>query len=585
MRKQIEALLQAALAECQRQELMPTLPLTIQVEHTRERSHGDFATNAAMLLAKGLKRPPREIATLLQQHIPDNTVLARVEVAGPGFLNFYLTPTAFYQHLIANQLQGDNYARSEQGQGQRVLLEFVSANPTGPLHVGHGRGAAYGASVANLLEMAGYEVLREYYVNDAGRQMDILAVSVWWRYLEAHQLQLPFPKNAYHGQYVVAIAEQLQQQYADRWVRSVAEATQGLPLDEGDGGDKDVYIDAVINLAKACLGEEAYQQIHQLALSSTLADIKDDLAEFGITMQSWFHESTLVREDLVQQAMDQLKASGYVYERDGALWFKSESLGDEKDRVLVRANGQSTYFAADVAYHMHKFARGYDLLIDVLGADHHGYIARIKAVIQAMGGNPDSFSVQLVQFAILYRGTERIPMSTRSGSFVALRELRDEVGCDAARFFYVMRKVEQHMDFDLELAKSQSQDNPVYYVQYAHARICSILRQLAEKGYEYDQSEGFAALSQLTLDQELTLVTDLARYPLIIELAAMKREPHQVAHYVREIANNFHSYYNAQQILGEDSALRNARITLIKAVQRVIQQSLSLLGVSAPQSM
>lgn len=583
MRKQIKSLLESAIAQCQQQDLLPADCPEIQIEFTRDRNHGDYATNIAMMFAKPAKRNPREIAELITKHLPTNDIIAKLEIAGPGFINFYLTAQALYQPITMVHQQGEDYARSDIGQGRKVLLEFVSANPTGPLHVGHGRGAAYGSCLANILEMAGYNVLREYYVNDAGRQMDILAVSVWWRYLEAFGFEHAFPNNGYRGDYIIDIAAQLKEDYSDRFNKGLDEVVTELPKDEKDGGDKERYIDAVITRAKELLSDE-YNVIHQFALDQILVDIKQDLEEFGVDMQSWFNESRLVEDGLIQQSLEKLKTSGHVYEKDGALWFNSASLGDEKDRVLIRANGQTTYFASDVAYHMNKFERGYDELIDVLGADHHGYVARIKAVIKALGGDPDSFHVQLVQFAILYRGAERVQMSTRSGSFVTLRELREEVGNDATRFFYVMRKVEQHMDFDLELAKSKSHENPVYYIQYAHARICSILKQLADKGFAYEEQD-LAALEQLTEPQEITLVTDLARYPLFIETAAKNREPHQIAHYLRDIANNFHSYYNAQQILVDDSSLRNARMTLIVAVQFVIKHGLSLLGVSAPETM
>lgn len=584
MRQHIKDLLNQAIMTCQQQALLPELEPDIQIEHTKDRSHGDFATNIAMLLAKPAKRSPRDIANDIVNHLPADDMVEKVEIAGPGFINFYLSSKAFYQPVTAIHQHGGDYARSTLGAGKKVCLEFVSANPTGPLHVGHGRGAAYGACLANILDMIGYEVLREYYVNDAGRQMDILAASVWWRYLQAFDLDLVFPDNGYKGDYIIDIANGLREQYSDKFLKNLSEITQDLPADESAGGDKEVYIDAIIDRAKSLL-EADYQIIHQAALDDILADIKADLNEFGVEMDSWFYESQLVKDNMLSESIEQLKKSNHVYVKDGATWFNSASLGDEKDRVLVRANGQTTYFASDVAYHMNKFARGYDQLIDVLGADHHGYVARIKAVIQALGGDPKNFSVQLVQFAILYRGEERVQMSTRSGSFVTLRELREEVGNDAARFFYVMRKVEQHMDFDLNLAKSQSHDNPVYYIQYAHARISSILRQLDEKKMAFDQTLGLASLSQLTESQELTLVTDLARYPQIIETAGMNREPHHIAHFLRDIANNFHSYYNAQQILVEDVSLRNARLTLITAVQRIIKHGLSLLGVSAPETM
>ena len=582
MKVQLQHLIEQACQHLQADDdSSGTLPV-VQVERTRDREHGDFASNVALMLAKPLKKNPREIAESIKSHLPESDLVTRVEIAGPGFINFYLSESAFYQAI--SEVLGDPsaYGRLTLGNGVKILLEFVSANPTGPLHVGHGRGAAYGACLADLLEMVGFEVLREYYVNDAGRQMDILAASVWWRYIEEHADDLPFPSNGYRGEYIKDISAHLSEQYNDRFKQPADLILKDLPLDEEAGGDKEVYIDAVIAKSKALLGNDDYQLIHQFALDNILKGIKEDLDTFGVSFDEWYRESSLMDSQAVHQSIEVLKKSGGVYEKEGAQWFNSTKYDDEKDRVLVRANGQFTYFASDVAYHMDKFSRGYHRLIDVLGSDHHGYVARIRAVITAMGGDPDNFSVQLVQFANLFRGKERIQMSTRSGSFVTLKELVDEIGKDAARFFYVMRKVEQHMDFDLELAKSQSNENPVYYIQYAHARICSILRQLKEKNLSIDRAEGLRAMTQLTSPQEIMLVTDIARYPEIIESAAKAYEPHQVAHYLRDLANNFHSYYNAQQILVEQADVRNARVCLIEAVQQVIVNALALLGVSAP---
>ncbi len=586
MKQQVKALLVAALSRLSDAgALAPDALADPHLERTRDPSHGDFSSNAAMVLAKRVGAKPRELAERLVAALPASKLIARVEVAGPGFVNFYLARGA-YLDLVPQILgEGPAYGRSTLGAGRRVQVEFVSANPTGPLHVGHGRGAAYGAAVADLLAAVGFEVHREYYVNDAGRQMDILAASVWLRYLELCGEELDFPSNGYKGDYVWDIAATLHREHGDAYRCAADEVFRGLPLDAPGGGDKEAHIDGVIAAAKQVLGDNRHRYVFELGLNTILDDIRDDLALFGVTYEQWFSERSLTEGGAVNRALDRLRHSGYAYEKEGALWFRSTGFGDEKDRVLVRENGQSTYFASDIAYHMDKLDRGFDRVIDIWGADHHGYIPRVKAALQALGEDPDRLDVLLVQFAILYRGGEKAQMSTRSGEFVTLRELRKEVGRDAARFFYVMRRCEQHMDFDLDLAKSQSADNPVYYVQYAHARVCSVLRQGAEKGIALEPSPGATHLELLAEDHEQTLLKDLARYPEVVETAALGEEPHQIAAYLRELANGLHTYYNAHQFLVADEALRDARIKLILAVRVVLQNGLGLLGVSAPETM
>jgi arginyl-tRNA synthetase len=586
MKHQVKALLVAALSRlADAGALAPDALPDPHVERTRDAGHGDFSSNAAMVLAKQARLRPRDLALRLVAALPPSDLIARAEVAGPGFINFHLAPEA-YLALVSQILgQGPGYGRSTLGAGRRVQVEFVSANPTGPLHVGHGRGAAYGAAVADLLTAVGFEVHREYYVNDAGRQMDILAASVWLRYLELCGEELDFPSNGYKGDYVWDIAATLHREHGDAYRCAAGEVFHGLPLDAPVGGDKEAHIDGVIGAARRLLGDNRYRYVFELGLNTILDDIRDDLAQFGVTYEQWFSERSLTEAGAVNRALDRLRHSGYAYEKDGALWFRSTGFGDEKDRVLVRENGQSTYFASDVAYHMDKLDRGFDRVIDIWGADHHGYVPRVKAALQALGENPDRLDVLLVQFAILYRGGEKAQMSTRSGEFVTLRELRKEVGRDAARFFYVMRRCEQHMDFDLDLAKSQSADNPVYYVQYAHARVCSVLRQAADKGIALDPSPGTTHLALLREDHEQALLKDLARYPEVVEAAALSEEPHQVAAYLRELASGFHTYYNAHQFLVADDALRDARVKLILAVRVVLQNGLGLLGVSAPEMM
>ena len=586
MKSRLKDLVAEAVANLQQNGTLPAeLDPNIQIDRTRDSSHGDFACNIAMLLAKPARAKPRDLAEKIVAAIPSSNEVEKVEIAGPGFINFFLKPDAITAVIPAVLEAGEAFGRSTIGNEKKVQVEFVSANPTGPLHVGHGRGAAYGAAVADLLAAAGFEVHREYYVNDAGRQMDILAASVWLRYLELCGEELPFPTNGYKGDYVWDIAAKLHRENGEKFRHAWPVIQASLPADEPDGGDKEAYIDALIGQARNYMGEEDYRFVFDTGLNYILADIRDDLMQFGITYEEWFSERSLTSSGAVSRAISRLRESGHTYEKNGALWFRSSDFGDEKDRVLVRDNGQSTYFASDIAYHMDKLERGFERVIDVWGADHHGYVPRVKAALTALGDNAEKLDVLLVQFAILYRGGEKAQMSTRSGEFVTLRQLRKEVGSDAARFFYVVRKCEQHLDFDLDLAKSQSNDNPMYYIQYAHARVCSVFRQLHEKGMDYDQARGIAGLSRLNEAHEQALITRLSRYPELIEAAALTHEPHQLAHYLRELANDFHTYYNAHQFLVDDADLRYARLALISAVRQVIANGLALLGVSAPEQM
>ena len=556
----------------------------IHIENTRDKAHGDLATNLAMTLAKAARSNPRQLAEKICAALPASDQVIKTEIAGPGFINFFLNPNAIFSVVKEILEQGNSFGRAAPNSGPRVQVEFVSANPTGPLHVGHGRGAAYGATVADLLEAAGFEIEREYYVNDAGRQMNILAASVWLRYLEELGADLTFPSNGYQGHYVRDIAHRLVIDHQNRFEQSVDAVFTNLPADEPQGGDKDQYIDAVIERAQQLLGED-YNLVFNAGLDSILGDIREDLSEFGVDYQVWFSERSLTSSGDVDTALNILESKGHLYEQDGNIWFRSTAFGDDKDRVVKRANGQTTYFASDIAYHMNKFDRGFDQVVNVWGADHHGYITRVKAAISALGYDPEKLIVKLVQFAILYRGEERVQMSTRSGSFVTLRELRDEVGKDACRFFYVTRKAEQHMDFDLELAKSESKDNPIYYIQYAHARVCSVLRKLEADGMHWHQDEGIAALALLNSEAEKDLITKLSRYPEILQNAAMNYEPHQLANYLRELAGDYHTWYNGHKMLIDESDLRNARLTLSIAVRQVIANGLELLGASAPEQM
>ncbi|MDF1684671.1 MAG: arginine--tRNA ligase [Legionellaceae bacterium] len=587
MKSIVEQLINQALEQLKINAVIPAdLQVFVKVEPTKDTKHGDFATNIALMLAKPSKQAPQVLAAKLIEALPEHELLKRVEVAGPGFINFFMEE-ANRASLILKRVfeQAELYGSNTKNHAERVLLEYVSANPTGPLHVGHGRSAAFGASLANLLETAGFAVTREYYVNDAGRQMDILAVSVWLRYLACAGESIIFPANAYKGDYVSDIAAALYAGHNDAYRAAWSDISSNLPLDEPDGGDKEKYIDALIQYAKQHLGDAGFLVFHQTALNSVLDDIKQDLGEFGVNYDQWFSERSLLDSGAIDEGVDALKNAGYTFIHEGAVWFKSTEFGDEKDRVLVRANGQPTYFASDVAYHWDKYRRGFDRVIDLFGADHHGYIPRLKAAVKALGHDDEALRVCLVQFAILYRQGERVQMSTRSGSFVTLRELRSEVGTDAARFFYVMRKPEQHMDFDLDLAKSESRDNPVYYIQYAHARISSVFRQLDARDMAWDKKTGLENLNLLTEKHESALITQVGRYPDAINTAAQACEPHQIAYYLRELANALHAYYNAVPLLCEDKALRCARLSLLSAVRQVLRNGLALLGVSYPESM
>jgi arginyl-tRNA synthetase len=585
LKEQLRKLITVALSSLHQEGVLINYEADrIQVERTRDKRYGDFASNITMILAKEARQNPRDLAGLIVNRLPKHPWIEKIEIAGPGFINFTLTLAA--SQAVVSQIldQKEAFGCSNLGQGKPIHLEFVSANPTGPLHVGHGRGAAYGDALARLLSTVGYKVHREYYVNDAGRQMDILATSLWIRYLELCGETLPFPTNGYRGNYIRDIAQSLKAEKGDVFHHTAAETLAGLPPD-APAGDKEQYIDALIQRAKYLLGESDYQRIFAQGLNTILADICEDLADFGVTYDQWFSERSLTETGTVEQAVERLKDSGHLYQKEGAWWFRATDFGDEKDRVVVRENGQPTYFASDIAYHLNKLERGYPKIIDIWGADHHGYVPRVKSSLQALGVNPQQLEIRLVQFAILYRGKEKVQMSTRSGEFVTLRELRYEVGKDAARFFYVMRSSEQHMDFDLDLAKSQSNENPVYYIQYAHARIASVFRQLEERKLIWNSEQGRSQLERLHESHETALLDHLSRYLETVENAAIQGAPHLLAYYLLDLARDFHIYYNAHIFLVDAPKLRDARLALIAAVQQVIKNGLTLLGVSAPESM
>ncbi|GAB4257937.1 arginine--tRNA ligase [Deferrisoma sp.] len=531
----------------------PGRPLPWKVELPRNPEHGDFATNLALVLGAAVKRPPRQVAEILTAHLEDpEGLVASVEVAGPGFLNVRLRPSAWTRVLRDVEREGPAFGRSEAGRGERVQVEFVSANPTGPLHVGHGRGAAVGDVLARLLEFAGYRVEREYYVNDAGNQMRILGRSVLLRCRELAGEPVAFPDDHYRGDYVRDLAREALERFGDEW--------------------------------RAWSEEEAVERLGRWAGERILEGIRDDLEAFGVRFDRWFSETSLHEAGAVEAALRELEQRGEAYRADGALWLRTTAHGDEKDRVLVKSDGSLTYFAADIAYHLDKFARGFDRVVDIWGADHHGYVPRMKASLAAMGIDPDRLEVLLVQFVSLLRGGKPVGMSTRAGEFVTLREVVDEVGRDAARFLFLTRSCDAPLDFDLEVAKAQTADNPVFYVQYAHARISSVFRE-AEKAGVSVPSAAEAELDRLVEEDERELLKLLYLFPEVVEEAALQREPHRLTFYLQDLAARFHGYYNRYRFLVDDPDLAGARLCLAGAVRRVIANGLGILGVAAPETM
>ena len=586
MKPQLEQLLGAALQKLVG-TLIPEAPeaATVVVERTRDSTHGDFASNVAMRLAKAARKNPRELALAIVAALPASPFVAKAEVAGAGFINFFLTTDAFSREIRRIHELGEAYGRSTVGAGRPIIVEFVSANPTGPLHVAHGRHAAYGASLSNVFAAAGFRVHREYYINDAGRQMDILASSLWLRYLETFGEPISIPANGYPGEYLKPIAQKLRDVAGESLRKPAASIYDGLPPDEPAGGDKEAYVDAIIERARQLIGAEQFAQVLDVALDQLLGDIRNDLEDFGVVFDRWYSERSLETSGAIGRALEKLQSQGHLYEQEGAVWFRASAFGDEKDRVVVRENGQKTYFASDIAYHYDKRQRGFERLVDVLGSGHHGYIARVKAGLAALGEPPDALEVPMIQIVTLYRGDEQVKMSKRAGQFVTLRQLRGEVGNDACRFFYLMRSHEQNLDFDLELATSRTNENPVYYVQYAHARASSVMKEIAARGFSFDPSAGLERLALLDKDSEQALITALLRFPETVELAAANCAPHSIVYYLRDVANAFHAYYNAEKWIVDDADLRNARLTLVLAARQVIRNGLALLGVSAPESM
>ncbi len=521
------------------------------IEVPKEKAHGDFAANVAMLLAKEARKAPRLIAQALQENIPEDTSawLDRTEAAGPGFLNFFLKTDWLYEVLPVVLKQDKKYGCSDYGQGKKVQVEFVSANPTGLLHMGNARGAALGDSLCNVLKAAGFDVTREFYINDAGNQIENFAKSLEARYLQLLGHDVPFPEEGYHGEDLIATVQNIIEQVGDKYLHA-------------DSAERQKFL-------------------VQTALHEKISAIKKDLADFGVEYDVWFSEQSLHDSGAVQKTVKELQEKGYVYEKDGALWFKSTLFGDEKDEVLVRANGIPTYFAADIAYHRNKFERGFEKVINIWGADHHGHVARMKGAVQSLGYDPDRLQVILMQLVRLFRGGEVVRMSKRSGQYVTLAELMEEVGRDAARYFFVMRSPDSHLDFDLDLAKEESAENPVYYVQYAHARICSIIKAGASRLPSVEQVD----LTVLREEAELDLLRKIADLPDEIIGAAAHQEPHRLTRYAHELASLFHSFYNSCRVLTDETELKNARLVLVEATRITLRNVLTLLGVSAPERM
>lgn len=587
MKTELRALLDAALDQLSAQTARP-----FAIDHTKAREFGDFASNVAMVMGRVLGEKPRDLAARIVAALPANTLIERVEIAGPGFLNFFLS-NASQTAVVGTVLRaGAAFGRALPKSKSRITVEYVSANPTGPLHVGHGRGAAFGSSLSSVLDAAGHDVQREYYVNDAGRQMDILAASVWLRYLELHGEATPVPPGMYVGDYIVRdCAEPLRARDGARYVHPASAVLSGLPERPTEASDekiRDAYADALITRAKDLLGAADYARVYQLGMGAILDDIRDDLHQFGVDYDTWFSELSLTTGGLVQRAVDTLRANGHLYEERGALIFRATTFGDDKDRVVVRGNGVPTYFASDLGYLLSKFERGFERCIYCFGADHHGYMPRLRAAAQGLGLDVDKVEILLVQFAVLYEGGVQAKMSTRAGRFVTLRQLREDVGVDACRYYYVMRSNDQHLDFDLTQARSQSKDNPVFYAQYAHARICRMLGKAVDRGYPAFDPAAMHALEQLTLVPEQALLLQLARWPETVQNAAAQRAPHLVPNYLRELAQLLHAYYDAEpriEILSEDAALRGARLALCAATRQVLANALDLIGVRAPEQM
>jgi len=550
-----EILLQALSRAKEKGELkLETLP-AITLDTPREKGHGDLATTLALTLAKPESKAPRKIAEILVAHLQDEAgIIEKTEIAGPGFINFFFKQDQWKKTLFEVDAEGSGYGLANIGKGERVLVEFVSANPTGPLHVGHGRGAAVGDALANLLAATGYDVSREFYINDAGRQIRLLAKSVYSRYRQMHGKEEPFPEDGYHGSYINELS-------------AFATASSSIGLK---------FVDVPF--------EESETSFADFSKDEMLRDIRTDLEEFGVRFDTWFSERGLLVNESVQQSIKELKAGGFAYEQDGALWLRSTAFGDDKDRVIIKQDGEYTYLATDIAYHRNKLARGFKTLVNIWGADHHGYIPRVQAVIQAFGHPKDSLHVLLVQLVSILKNGKPAPMSKRAGTFVTLRDVVQDVGKDAARYIFLTRRSDSHLDFDLDVAKEQSRENPVYYVQYAHARLASLFREAESRNIAIPKSD-VVDVTLLDLEEEHNIIKALAKYPEMIEEAALAYEPHRLTFYLQDLAGLLHNYYFKHRVITEDAARTAAKLFLMNQVKTVIQSALKILGVTAPERM
>lgn len=557
----------------------------VSIQENKEKSHGDYASNLAMVVAKDLSQTPREVAEKICSLLPSEEWIEKVNIAGPGFINFYLKKDTHNEILLLIEESGRDFGRNNSGNGERVLIEYVSSNPTGPLHVGHGRGAAFGSVLSELLRCAGYKVDEEYYVNDHGRQMNILTISIWLRYLHQNGQELKFSKKGYQGVYVEQLAKQLAEEKGTKYNLKENESDL-LELLEAQETEED--LDRLIGWGKSFL-KENFEEIREFSLREIMSSIKEDLKLFGVNHNLWFNESSMYSNKIdlpdIDKSIKLLSESGFLYEKEEALWFKSTEFGDDKDRVVKRANSDNTYFASDISYHLDKYDRGYDRIINVWGADHHGYLPRVSAAMEALGKSRDKLEVVFIQFANLLRNGEKVSMSTRGGEFIPLIELIEEVSSEAARFFYINRKADQHLDFDLDLAKSQTKDNPLYYIQYAHARICGVFETLKKEGMKLNQELGLDNLNLLNLDKEIEIQKMLLQYPEVISRAAKNSEPHLICYYLKDLSGLFHSYYNSERFLVDDEKLMNSRLFLLKGTKQVISNGLEILGIGAPESM
>ena len=557
----------------------------VSIQENKEKSHGDYASNLAMVVAKDLSQTPREVAEQITSLLPSEEWIEKVNIAGPGFINFYLKKDTHNEILLLIEESGRDFGRNNSGNGERVLIEYVSSNPTGPLHVGHGRGAAFGSVLSELLRCAGYKVDEEYYVNDHGRQMNILTISIWLRYLHQNGQELKFSKKGYQGVYVEQLAKQLAEEKGTKYNLKENESDL-LELLEAQETEED--LDRLIGWGKLFL-KENFEEISEFSLREIMSSIKEDLKLFGVNHNLWFNESSMYSNKIdlpdIDKSIKLLSESGFLYEKEEALWFKSTEFGDDKDRVVKRANSDNTYFASDISYHLDKYDRGYDRIINVWGADHHGYIPRVSAAMEALGKSRDKLEVVFIQFANLLRNGEKVSMSTRGGEFISLIELIEEVSSEAARFFYINRKADQHLDFDLDLAQSQTTENPLYYIQYAHARICGVFETLKKEGMKLNQELGLDNLNLLNLDKEIEIQKMLLQYPEVISRGAENSEPHLLCYYLKDLSGLFHSYYNSERFLVKDEKLMNSRLFLLKGTKQVISNGLEILGIGAPESM